>query len=80
MKLEVLGTGCAKCKKLVELTRQAATEMGIPDEILKVEKIDYIVNYGVMITPALVINGTVVAAGRLPEKEEIKTWIRKNIQ
>jgi small redox-active disulfide protein 2 len=77
MKIEVLGMGCAKCKKLAEVTRQAATEMGITDEIIKVEKINDILDYGVMITPALVINGTVVAAGRMPDKEEIKTWIQE---
>ena len=50
------------------------------EEIIKVEKIDDILSYGVMITPALVINGTVVAAGRVPDKEEVKAWMREKKQ
>ena len=72
MKIEVLGTGCPKCKKLMELTQEAAKETGIQAEISKVDKIDEIMNYGVMITPALAIDGKVVIAGSIPSKEELK--------
>ena len=77
MKLEILGTGCPKCKKLTELTQQAVLELGVGTtaSVSKVEKIEDIAKYGVMMTPALVVDGKVVAAGRLPSKEEIKKWI-----
>jgi small redox-active disulfide protein 2 len=75
MKLEILGTGCPKCKKLTELAQEAATELGLSFEIVKVDQINDIMNYGVMITPALAIDGKVVVAGRIPSKEEIKKWM-----
>ena len=75
MKLEILGTGCPKCKKLTELVTEAVKELGITAEISKVEKIDDIMNYGVMTTPALVVDGKVVVAGRIPSKDDIKKWI-----
>jgi small redox-active disulfide protein 2 len=75
MKLEILGTGCPKCKKLAELTAAAVRETGIVAEVRKVEKIDDILTYGVMVTPALAVDGKVVVAGRVPSKDEIKQWI-----
>jgi small redox-active disulfide protein 2 len=75
MKLEILGTGCPKCKKLTELTVEAVKELGLTAEIVKIDKIEEIVNYGVMTTPALVIDGKIVVAGRIPSKDEIKKWI-----
>lgn len=75
MKLEILGTGCPKCKKLMELVTQTVQEMGIAAEINKIDKINDIMNYGVMMTPALAIDGKVVVAGRIPSKDEIKKWI-----
>ena len=75
MKLEILGTGCPKCKKLTELVTEAVKELGVTAEISKVEKIDDIMNYGVMTTPALVVDGKVVVAGRIPSKDDIKKWI-----
>lgn len=77
MKIEILGTGCPKCKKLTELVKEAVDELGISAEILKVDKINDIMNYGVMITPALAIDGKVVVAGRIPSKDEIKKWINE---
>lgn len=76
-KIEILGTGCAKCNKLEELSKQAAEEMGISYEINKVNEISKIMEYGVMITPALVINGVVKSSGKLPSLEEIKKLIKK---
>ncbi len=78
MKLEILGTGCPKCKKLTELAQETATELGLSFEIVKVVQINDIMNYGVMITPALAIDGKVVVAGRIPSKEEIKKWLLEN--
>lgn len=75
MKIEILGTGCPKCKKLTELTEEVVNETGISAEVVKVTDINDIMNYGVMITPALVIEGEVKVAGRIPDKKEIKGWI-----
>jgi small redox-active disulfide protein 2 len=75
MKIEILGTGCPKCKKLMELTEEAVRESGVSAEISKVDQIKDILNYGVMLTPALAIDGNVVSAGRLPSKDEIKKFI-----
>jgi small redox-active disulfide protein 2 len=77
MKLEILGTGCPKCMKLEELTRKAAFELGVEADISKVKDIKAIMNYGVMITPALVVDGEVKVAGKVPSVEEIKKMISK---
>jgi len=77
MKIEILGTGCPKCKKLAELVEQAVKESGIEAEITKITEINEIMNYGVMITPALVIDGKVKIAGKIPSLEEIKNWLKK---
>jgi small redox-active disulfide protein 2 len=74
-KIEVLGTGCAKCNKLEETARKAADELGIEYEVIKVKDINDIMNYGVMITPALVVNGVVKVAGKVPAIEEVKKMI-----
>lgn len=72
MDIKVLGTGCAKCKTLEKLTRDAIAETGITAEIEKVEDIVKIMAFGVMQTPALVINQKVVLSGRIPSMTEIK--------
>lgn len=77
MKIEVLGMGCPKCKKLYENVQIAAKELNIQPEIAKVEDIQEIVKHSVMITPALVIDGEVKAAGRVATPDEIKQWISK---
>jgi len=77
MKLEILGTGCAKCVKLEELTKKAVQELGIEAEVTKVKDIKDIMNYGVMITPALVVDGAVKVAGKVPSVEDIKKLITK---
>jgi small redox-active disulfide protein 2 len=74
-KLQILGTGCPKCKKLTELTEQAAKELGIEYEIVKVTSIDEIMSFGVMMTPGLAVDGEVKAAGRIPSVEEIKKML-----
>ena len=78
MKIEILGMGCPKCKKLTGIVTETVKELGISAEIVKVDQISDIMNYGVMITPALAIEGKVVVAGRIPSKEEIKKWILEN--
>ena len=77
MKIEILGTGCPKCKKLAELAEQAVKESGIEAEIIKITEINEIMNYGVMITPALVIDGEIKSTGKIPSIEEIKNWLKE---
>jgi len=74
-KIEILGTGCAKCNKLEEIARMASDEMRIEYELVKVKDIEKIMSYGVMITPALVIDGQVKVAGKVPSLEEVKKMI-----
>ena len=74
MKIEILGTGCAKCKALEENTKKAIAEAGIFAQVEKVEDIVKIMDYGVMSTPALVIDGEVKFTGKLLNPEEIKTY------
>jgi len=74
-KIEVLGTGCAKCKRLFANAEQAVKDLKIAAEVVKVDDLDEIVNRGVMLTPALFINGDVVAEGRVPDVSEIKSML-----
>ena len=74
-KIEILGTGCAKCDKLAELADEAAKELGIQYELLKVSEIDKITSYGVMMTPALVVDGQVKTSGKVPTMEELKNLL-----
>jgi small redox-active disulfide protein 2 len=78
MNVKVLGTGCSRCKTLEKLTREAIAETGITAEIEKEEDIVKIMAYGVMNTPALVINQKVVLSGRIPTMSEIKDLLIKN--
>ena len=75
MKIEILGTGCSKCKALEEATRKAVSQIGGFHEIVKVEDIVEIMNYGVMSTPALVIDGKVKSAGKLLSIDEVVSLI-----
>lgn len=72
MEIKILGTGCTKCKKLEQLTREMVDEMGIEANIEKEEDIYKIMQYGVMRTPGLVINDKVVLSGKLPKSKELK--------
>ena len=77
MKIEILGVGCPKCKQLTANVETAAKELNIPVELFKVTDIAKIVEYGVMTTPALAVDGVVVSAGRVLSKDEIKKIISK---
>ncbi len=77
MKIEILGTGCPKCKKTTQNVQLAVEELGIDVEINKVEKLDEIIKYSVMMTPALVIDGEVKVAGKIPNKQEIINWLKE---
>jgi small redox-active disulfide protein 2 len=72
MEIKILGTGCQKCKTLEKLTREVVEQNGLDASITKVEDILEIMKYGVMATPALVVNGTVEIKGRVPSSDEIK--------
>jgi small redox-active disulfide protein 2 len=72
MKIEILGTGCPKCTRLFENTKQAVSEANLEAEVLKVQNINEITNFGVMITPALAIDGEVKSTGKLLSPDEIK--------
>jgi small redox-active disulfide protein 2 len=75
MKIEILGTGCAKCTRLFANAGQAVTELKITAEVVKGEDLAEIVGRGVMIPPALSINGEVMAEGRIPDVNEIKRML-----
>jgi small redox-active disulfide protein 2 len=76
MKLEILGTGCSKCKALEETVKQAVAKVGGFHEVLKVEDVVEIMNYGVMSTPTLVIDGEVKSTGKLLGVEEVVALMR----
>ncbi len=78
MEIKVLGTGCAKCKSLEKVTRQAVEELNLDASVIKVEDIQKIMEYAVMRTPALVINEKVVLSGQLPKVAEIKELLTQN--
>jgi small redox-active disulfide protein 2 len=76
MKVEVLGMGCVNCNKLYQNAVEAVKLSGKEVEVAKVEDIKKITGYGVLSTPALVIDGIVKVAGKVPKVEEIKDWIK----
>ena len=74
-KIQILGTGCPKCRKLAENAEAAAKSVGIEYEIEKVTNINDIMKFGVMMTPALVIDGRVKAVGKVPSLDEVKAML-----
>lgn len=70
--IQILGTGCAKCNALAEATKKAAAELGLEYEIVKVTEIKDIMSFGVMVTPALAVDGEVKVAGKIPSHVELK--------
>ena len=76
MKIEVLGMGCTNCNKMYQNALEAVKQSGKEVEVLKVEDIQKIIDYGVMSTPALVIDGVVKVKGKVPKVEEIKELIK----
>jgi small redox-active disulfide protein 2 len=77
MKIEILGTGCSKCNKTKEVIEKVLRSTAVEAEVVKVEDIETILKYGVMITPAVVIDGDVKIAGKVPDEKEIKKWVTK---
>jgi small redox-active disulfide protein 2 len=75
-KVQILGTGCPKCKKLAENSEAAAKALGIEYVIEKVTDINQIMKFGIMVTPALVVDGVVKVVGKVPEPEAIKDFLK----
>ena len=73
--IKILGAGCAKCKKLAELADAAAKELKLEYQLEKVTDLNDIINYGVMVTPALVVDNDVKITGKVPKLEEIKKML-----
>lgn len=77
MEIKILGTGCPKCKTLEKITREVVEQNGIDATVTKVEDIYQIMKYGVMTTPAMVVDEKVVIKGRIPSADEIKQVLTK---
>ena len=80
MKIKVLGPGCPKCKKLYAEAEKAIAASGVKADLEKVERIEEIIKYGVMMVPGLVIDEDVKASGRVPQSSEIIDWIKETAQ
>ncbi len=76
MKIQILGTGCPKCKKLAEVAETAAQALGLDFELEKVTDINQITAFGVMMTPALAIDGQVKLVGQVPSVDEMKNLLQ----
>ncbi len=76
IKIQVLGTGCPKCKKMAEVAENAALEMGIEYVLEKVTDLNEIVSFGVMMTPALAVDGVVKVSGKVPSPSNMKALLK----
>jgi small redox-active disulfide protein 2 len=77
MQLTIIGPGCAKCNTLAQFTEQAAKELGVSYELVKVSDLQQIMALGVMMTPALAINGAIKVVGKVPSMAELKTLLQQ---
>ncbi|MGI6567672.1 MAG: thioredoxin family protein [Firmicutes bacterium] len=75
MNIKVLGSGCAKCRRLEQLVREIVEEEGLSATVEKVADVSEIINYGVMVTPALVVDEEVMFSGIVPDKNSLKEWL-----
>lgn len=76
MLIKILGSGCAKCNRLEQLTREAVAELGLDASFEHVREMDRIMAYPIMTTPALVVDEQVLVSGRMPSKDELLSWLR----
>jgi small redox-active disulfide protein 2 len=79
VKIKILGGGCPRCEKLEQIAREAAQTLGVDAEFIKVKKMNEIMQYDILETPALVIDEKVKSSGRIPTKEEIMEWMRDDL-
>ena len=77
MEIKVLGPGCAKCQQTEKIVKEAVSESGVDAQIDKVTDVMEIAGYGVFGTPAVVVDGEVKSVGKIPKKEDVKTWLKK---
>ena len=77
MKIEILGTGCSKCRQTEKIVRRAVEEMGVTVDIMKIEDLQDIIDRGVMMTPAVVVDGDVKIMGHIPSVEEVKKLLKQ---
>jgi small redox-active disulfide protein 2 len=77
MEIKVLGPGCAKCEKAEKIVRDVVAETGINADVEKVTDMMKIAEYGVMATPAVVVDGDVKIVGKVPNRDDVKTWLGK---
>ena len=76
MKVQILGSGCAKCKTLEERVRQLIAKHQLPVEVEKVTDLQEMVKYGIMMTPGLVVDGVVKSVGSIPKDEQLLIWMK----
>ncbi len=76
MKVQIYGTGCARCKVLEKTAREAIKELGVDVEVVKVDDIGEIVGAGILAPPGFAVEGEVKSMGRVPSRDEIKKWIK----
>ncbi len=77
LNIKILGGGCANCKRLEAVAREAVAALGVSAEFIKVMDHEEIMKYPILSTPGLVINEQLVSAGRIPDQTEIETWLKK---
>jgi small redox-active disulfide protein 2 len=77
MEIKVLGPGCPKCRETEKIVREALAETGVSADVEKVTDVMKIAGYGVLGTPAVVVDGEVKSVGKIPKKEDVKSWLHK---
>jgi small redox-active disulfide protein 2 len=77
MKIKILGPGCPKCEQTARLVQEVVAENAVAAEVEKVKDFQEIAAHGVMVTPAVVVDGEVKVAGKVPSKQEVLAWLKK---
>jgi small redox-active disulfide protein 2 len=77
MEIKVLGPGCPRCQQTEKIVKEAVAEAGVDAQVEKITDIMKIMTFGVISTPAVVVDGQVKSSGKIPKKEEVKNWIKK---